>query len=216
MQATFVILHFLVATWRKVKDASDIYFIYPNIAKIVSVYHLINVKHYGDILLFFVVVFFGPTKPSESCVPFTHLSPDVLPFQGPRCGETGPERTWQLRCRLASGLQGWHILLSLSSTPADTLVKFSGGYFRRTMSHSMGVLHPSFNLSQILREQMERYLPANIHQLISGRVFISLTRVSDWGNVLVSEFQSKDEVLDVSGLSVRACRQIGKAVSFWQ
>lgn len=58
VQATFVILHFLVATWRKVKDASDIYFIYPNIAKIVSVYHLINVKHYGDILLFFVVFFF--------------------------------------------------------------------------------------------------------------------------------------------------------------
>lgn len=149
-------------------------------------------------------------------MPFTHLGPDALPFQGPRCGETDPERTWQLPCRLASGLQGWHILLSLSSTPADTLVKFSGGYFRRTMSHSMGVLHPSFNPSQILREQMERYLPANIHQLISGRVFISLTRVSDWGNVLVSEFQSKDEVLDVSGLSVRACRQIGKAVSFWQ
>nr|KAF6497130.1 patatin like phospholipase domain containing 3 [Rousettus aegyptiacus] len=91
----------------------------------------------------------------------------------------------------------------LGGVPLNTLVKFSGGYFRRAMSHSMGVLHPSFNPSQILREQMERYLPANIHQLISGRVFISLTRVSDWGNVLVSEFQTKDEVLDVSvtGLS---------------
>lgn len=70
------------------------------------------------------------------------------------------------------------------------------------MSHNTGVFHPSFNVSQMLREQMHRYLPANIHQLTSGRMFVSLTRVSDWRNVLVSEFRSKDEVVDVSSTSV--------------
>lgn len=70
------------------------------------------------------------------------------------------------------------------------------------MSHNIGVFHPSFDVVRILRKQMQRYLPANIHQLISGRMFISLTRVSDWENVLVSEFRSKEEVMDVSSLSV--------------
>ncbi|ELK23436.1 Patatin-like phospholipase domain-containing protein 3 [Myotis davidii] len=60
----------------------------------------------------------------------------------------------------------------------------------------MSILHPSFNIVRSLREALHRHLPDNVHQLISGKMCISLTRVSDWENVLVSEFQSKDDVVD--------------------
>lgn len=42
-----------------------------------------------------------------------------------------------------------------------------------------------------------RNLPENTHQLSSGRLCISLTRVSDGKNALISNFNSKEEVIQV-------------------
>ncbi|KAF5929571.1 hypothetical protein HPG69_006293 [Diceros bicornis minor] len=67
---------------------------------------------------------------------------------------------------------------------------------RSARSRNIGIFHPSFSAGRSIRENLHRHLPANVHQLISGKMFISLTRVSDGENVLVSDFQSKDEVVD--------------------
>ncbi|EHB09781.1 Patatin-like phospholipase domain-containing protein 3 [Heterocephalus glaber] len=67
---------------------------------------------------------------------------------------------------------------------------------RKATARRMGTLHPSFNLSKWLRDGLQEILPDNVHQLVSGRICISLTRVSDGENVLVSDFRSKEEVLD--------------------
>ncbi|KAM7116670.1 1-acylglycerol-3-phosphate O-acyltransferase PNPLA3-like [Molossus nigricans] len=67
---------------------------------------------------------------------------------------------------------------------------------RCARNRNIGIFHPSCNIFRLLQELLQRWLPANIHKLISGKVCISLTRVSDWQNVLVSDFQSKDEVVD--------------------
>uniref|UniRef100_A0A2K6L1V8 Acylglycerol transacylase n=1 Tax=Rhinopithecus bieti TaxID=61621 RepID=A0A2K6L1V8_RHIBE len=67
---------------------------------------------------------------------------------------------------------------------------------RKARSRNIGIFHPSFNIGKFLRQDLYKYLPANVHQLISGKICISLTRVSDGENVLVSDFQSKDEVVD--------------------
>lgn len=69
-------------------------------------------------------------------------------------------------------------------------------------SRNFGILHPAFSLSKYVRDGLNRHLPDNVHQLLSGKMVISLTRVSDGENVLVSEFHSKDEVVDVSGLFI--------------
>ena len=81
-------------------------------------------------------------------------------------------------------------------------------------SRNFGILHPAFSLSKCVRDSLNRHLPDNIHQLLSGKMVISLTRVSDGENVLVSEFHSKDEVVDVSGLSGYCL--VGRAISFWK
>ncbi|XP_031687709.1 patatin-like phospholipase domain-containing protein 2 [Oncorhynchus kisutch] len=60
---------------------------------------------------------------------------------------------------------------------------------------NLGPLHPSFNPLKIIRSGLERDLPANAHTLASGRLCVSLTRVSDGQNVIVSEFKSKEELI---------------------
>lgn len=41
-------------------------------------------------------------------------------------------------------------------------------------------------------------LPENAHELCSGRLFISLTRYKDFKNVVVSQFETRDELIQVS------------------
>ncbi|XP_026802289.3 patatin-like phospholipase domain-containing protein 2 isoform X1 [Pangasianodon hypophthalmus] len=63
---------------------------------------------------------------------------------------------------------------------------------RKGMLSSM---HPSFNLLKLTRQLMVRELPDNAHLLASGKLCVSLTRLSDGKNVLVSEFTSKDDLI---------------------
>uniref|UniRef100_A0A3Q4AGZ8 triacylglycerol lipase n=1 Tax=Mola mola TaxID=94237 RepID=A0A3Q4AGZ8_MOLML len=60
---------------------------------------------------------------------------------------------------------------------------------------NLGPLHPSFNLVKVLKSGLHRDLPCDAHLLASGRLCVSLTRVSDGENVLVSQFSSKEELI---------------------
>lgn len=62
----------------------------------------------------------------------------------------------------------------------------------------LGPLHPSFNLVKTIRGCLLKTLPADCHERASGRLGISLTRVSDGENVIISQFNSKDELIQVS------------------
>ncbi|XP_030416530.1 patatin-like phospholipase domain-containing protein 2 isoform X1 [Gopherus evgoodei] len=59
----------------------------------------------------------------------------------------------------------------------------------------LGPLHPSFNLVKIIRSCLYKTLPDNGHEVARGRLGISLTRVSDGENVILSEFNSKEELI---------------------
>ncbi|XP_078054090.1 omega-hydroxyceramide transacylase-like [Mustelus asterias] len=59
----------------------------------------------------------------------------------------------------------------------------------------LGPIHPLVNLLQIVREDLVENLPENAYKLASGRLFISLTRVSDGQNVLISDFTSNEELI---------------------
>ncbi|XP_040201754.1 patatin-like phospholipase domain-containing protein 2 [Rana temporaria] len=66
---------------------------------------------------------------------------------------------------------------------------------KEARKRNLGPLHPSFNLVKILKDGLYRNLPENAHELASGKLCVSLTRVSDGENVLVSEFSSKEELI---------------------
>ncbi|KAM9470770.1 patatin-like phospholipase domain-containing protein 2 isoform 3-T3 [Clarias gariepinus] len=63
---------------------------------------------------------------------------------------------------------------------------------RKGMLSSM---HPSFNLLKLTRQLLVRELPDNAHLLASGKLCVSLTRLSDGKNVVISEFTSKDDLV---------------------
>ncbi|XP_041637079.1 patatin-like phospholipase domain containing 3 [Cheilinus undulatus] len=66
---------------------------------------------------------------------------------------------------------------------------------KEARKRNLGPLHPTFNLVKVLRMGLDRDLPSDAHVLASGRLCVSLTRVSDGENVLVSEFKSKEELI---------------------
>lgn len=68
---------------------------------------------------------------------------------------------------------------------------------REARSRPMGVFHPAFSLLRAVKEALLEKLPADAHCRASGRLCVSLTRVADGKNVLVSEFDSREELIQV-------------------
>ncbi|KAM4846458.1 patatin-like phospholipase domain-containing protein 2 [Thomomys bottae] len=62
----------------------------------------------------------------------------------------------------------------------------------------LGPLHPSFNLVKTIRGCLLKILPPDSHERASGRLGISLTRVSDGENVIISQFNSKEELIQAN------------------
>lgn len=63
-------------------------------------------------------------------------------------------------------------------------------------SHSLGPFSPSFNIQTCLLEGMSRHLPEDAHLRVNGKLHISLTRVYDGKSVIVSQFNSRQDLLD--------------------
>uniref|UniRef100_A0A8C6ZBF2 PNPLA domain-containing protein n=1 Tax=Nothoprocta perdicaria TaxID=30464 RepID=A0A8C6ZBF2_NOTPE len=58
------------------------------------------------------------------------------------------------------------------------------------------------NVLHALRICLRKFLPTNAHQLASGRLHIVLTRVCGWKNVVISEFASKEDIIQVRAASL--------------
>ncbi|CAH2092397.1 unnamed protein product [Euphydryas editha] len=60
---------------------------------------------------------------------------------------------------------------------------------------SLGPFSPSFSIQNVLLEGMQKFLPLDAHKIVSGKLHISLTRVYDGQNVIVSEFPTREDLL---------------------
>lgn len=72
------------------------------------------------------------------------------------------------------------------------------------MEQSLSEIKPSFlglapggRMMRLLRDVLNKILPPNAHELVSGKLHIILTRLHDWRCVTVSEFASKEELIQV-------------------
>lgn len=59
---------------------------------------------------------------------------------------------------------------------------------KEARKHKLGPLHPAFSLLRSVQESMLSKLPEDAHVRASGKLCVSLTRVSDGKNILVPEF----------------------------
>ena len=60
----------------------------------------------------------------------------------------------------------------------------------------LGPFSPTFNLHQLLATYLADSLPVDVAEKVSGRLFVSLTKASNKGNLLVSNFRSKTDLID--------------------
>ncbi|XP_041610259.1 patatin-like phospholipase domain-containing protein 5 isoform X3 [Vulpes lagopus] len=60
---------------------------------------------------------------------------------------------------------------------------------------SLGIFHPAFAPIEHIRQQLQESLPPNIHILASQRLGISMTRWSDGRNFIVTNFATRNEVI---------------------
>lgn len=66
----------------------------------------------------------------------------------------------------------------------------------RARQRALGPLHPGFDINGIIHDGLCKLLPENAHKLCSGRLHVSLTRVSDGKNVLLSQFESREHLVE--------------------
>ncbi|XP_033121151.1 patatin-like phospholipase domain-containing protein 4 [Anneissia japonica] len=62
-------------------------------------------------------------------------------------------------------------------------------------SKPLGALTPNFNMSHTLSTELDTLLPPNAHTMASGRLFISLTMLKNRKNIVISQFESRDELI---------------------
>lgn len=72
---------------------------------------------------------------------------------------------------------------------------------KEARKHTLGIFHPTFSLLRTVQDVLLEKLPADAHLRASGRLCVSLTRLTDGKNVLVSEFDSREELIQVGGSS---------------
>ncbi|NXJ24857.1 PLPL1 protein, partial [Dicrurus megarhynchus] len=66
------------------------------------------------------------------------------------------------------------------------------------MSHlkaSVWGLVPGGRILRVVRSALQKFLPPNAHEVVSGKLHVVLTRLHDWRTVTVSEFASKEELI---------------------
>lgn len=104
-----------------------------------------------------------------------------------------------------------NILLLHVITVSDSFLKF---FFTVTIRDEMlhfakqmkaftfGPFNPSINVLHWLETILRKHLPSNAHQLASGRLAVAMTRMTDGKHVVMSEFQSKEDVVQVRALQI--------------
>ena len=60
----------------------------------------------------------------------------------------------------------------------------------------LGPLSPSCKMVQMMRQFLYDVLPEDSYKFATGKLHVSLTRVTDGENVVVSEYRSKEELIE--------------------
>nr|XP_045619541.1 patatin-like phospholipase domain-containing protein 2 isoform X3 [Procambarus clarkii] len=79
-------------------------------------------------------------------------------------------------------------------TITSSVLKTATEARRRTL----GPFSPTFNIEKLLREGLLSVLPDDAHLIVSGKLFISVTRISDGKNILLSQFDTKEDLIQIN------------------
>ncbi|XP_041860301.1 patatin-like phospholipase domain-containing protein 2, partial [Melanotaenia boesemani] len=77
------------------------------------------------------------------------------------------------------------------TTIRDELLLFA----KKVMGFRLGPFHPAIDVFEWLKFVLHKYLPADAHCVANGRLGVAMTRLSDGKHFIMSEFQSKEDVI---------------------
>ncbi|XP_063851990.1 patatin-like phospholipase domain-containing protein 2 isoform X5 [Scylla paramamosain] len=86
----------------------------------------------------------------------------------------------------------------LCDSPLGTITSSVLKTATEARKHTLGPFSPTFNVEKLLREGLLSVLPDDAHRIVSGKLFISVTRVSDGKNILLSQFDTREELIQVN------------------
>lgn len=85
-----------------------------------------------------------------------------------------------------------------TSAPMDQCSKYVIDLTNEARKHPLGPFSRQFDLVGNLRRGMEQFLPSNCHKIATGRLYISVTSLKTRKNYIISEYESKEELMKVS------------------
>ncbi|XP_038142275.1 patatin-like phospholipase domain-containing protein 2 isoform X1 [Cyprinodon tularosa] len=77
-------------------------------------------------------------------------------------------------------------------TIRDEMILFA----KKALASPLGPLNPSNGVSKWLESVLRKHLPSDAHHFASGRLGVAVTRLSDGMQLILSEYQSKEDVVD--------------------
>lgn len=69
--------------------------------------------------------------------------------------------------------------------------------FCKDLKPSFWALYLGRGVMNVIKNILNQHLPLNAHELVSGRLHIIVTRVRDCRSMVVSEFASREELIQV-------------------
>ncbi|KAM4570554.1 patatin-like phospholipase domain-containing protein 4 [Fundulus diaphanus] len=78
------------------------------------------------------------------------------------------------------------------TTIQDEIILFA----KQAMAFPLGPLNPSVSVFHWLDSVLRKHLPSDAHHLSSGRLGVAVTRLTDGQHLILSEFQSKEDVVE--------------------
>ena len=88
--------------------------------------------------------------------------------------------------------------LLATSTPLEHGLQFSTELAIKVRRYFLGALNPSFNLMQHLDDGLQRFLPQDAHKRANGKLYVSVSRFPQCENSIVSQFASRDDLIQVN------------------
>ena len=107
------------------------------------------------------------------------------------------------RMRRATGSSAGSLIAAyyLMDLPLDTCLKGIIEMTEDIRRRPLGVFDRSNQMVDILPRLLDKLLPDDAHERVNGRLFVCMTRLRDMKSVTVSEFHSKQDLLDALNCS---------------
>ena len=87
-------------------------------------------------------------------------------------------------------------LALICDVPLVEVTRFVISLSMKAKENTLGPFSPSFHLTKLVRMYLESVLPDNVAEIISGKLFVSITKMKNMKNLLVSKFRDKNDVIE--------------------